>query len=49
MNSWKERWLKELDAKIPVLDESVKNAPIEVKTQENRRFRNGLPLIRSSL
>lgn len=38
MNSWKERWLKELDAKIPVLDESVKNAPIEVKTQEKPSF-----------
>lgn len=35
MKTWKKRWESELDAKIPALNEQVKNAPIAVSERGN--------------
>lgn len=37
MRSWKKRWEEELDAKIPALDENVKNAPIVTAQAQERQ------------
>ena len=43
MRSWKKRWEEELDAKIPALDEKVKNAPIVTAQKQEQQEKQAKP------
>lgn len=43
MRSWKKRWEEELDAKIPALDEKVKNAPIVTAQKQEQQEKQDKP------